>query len=172
MDQSDLQTLVDYHYWARDRVLDAVETLAPEQFTRDLGSSFKSVRETLVHTYSAEWAWHSRWRGVSPTSLLKADDYPDVQTIRAHWLDLEKNVCRFLTDLGEAGITRVIEYKLLSGQPGASPFWQMLQHMVNHASYHRGQVTTMLRQLGAAPAKSMDMIGFYRERAAALEVRG
>jgi uncharacterized damage-inducible protein DinB len=101
--------------------------------------------------------------------LLKADDYPDVQTLRNHWADLEKNVRGFLAGLDEPGITRVIEYKMLSGQPGATPFWQMLHHMVNHASYHRGQVTTMLRQLGAAPAKSMDMIGFFREQAAAAE---
>jgi uncharacterized damage-inducible protein DinB len=68
----------------------------------------------------------------------------------------------FLEELGEDGITRVFDFKLLSGQPGSSPFWQMLQHVVNHASYHRGQVTTMLRQIGAAPAKPMDMIAFYR----------
>ena len=72
----------------------------------------------------------------------------------------------FLEDLGEAGIDRVFEFTLFSGQPGASPFWQMLQHIVNHASYHRGQVTTMLRQLGAQPPKSLDMIAFYREMAA------
>ena len=67
--------------------------------------------------------------------------------------------------MGDAGVTRVFEYKLLNGQPGKSSFWQMLQHVVNHGSYHRGQVTTMLRQLGAAPAKSTDLITFYRERA-------
>ena len=165
MDHTDLRTLLDYHYWARDRVLDAAEKLTPDQFTRDLGSSFKSVRDTLVHTLSAEWAWHSRWRGVSPTAHMKADDYPDVPTIRAQWVDLEQNVRGFLADLDEAGITRVIEYKMFSGQSGSTPFWQMLQHMVNHASYHRGQVTTMLRQLGAPPPKSQDMITFYRERA-------
>ena len=172
MNHADLQTLLDYHYWARDRVLDAAEKLTPEQFTRDLGSSFKSVRDTLVHMYSAEWAWHSRWRGVSPTSHLKADDYPDVPTIRVQWSDLETNVRGFFADLDEAGLARVIEYKMFNGQPGATPFWQMVQHMVNHASYHRGQVTTMLRQLGAAPAKSMDMIGFFREQAAPLGARG
>jgi uncharacterized damage-inducible protein DinB len=64
-------------------------------------------------------------------------------------------------------VDRVIEYRLMSGQPGASPLWQMLQHLINHGSYHRGQVTTMLRQLGAAPPKSMDLITFYREQAAA-----
>ena len=167
MDRPDLQTLLDYHYWARDRVLDAAEKLTPEQFTRDLGSSFKSVRDTLVHVYSAEWAWHSRWRGVSPTAHLKVDDYPDVPTIRTQWSDLERNVRGFLADLDEAGLARVIEYKMFSGQPAATPFRQMVQHMVNHASYHRGQVTTMLRQLGAAPAKSMDMIGFFREQVTA-----
>jgi uncharacterized damage-inducible protein DinB len=58
-----------------------------------------------------------------------------------------------------------MEYRLFSGATGVSPFWQLLQHVVNHASYHRGQVTTMLRQLGAPPAKSTDLITFYRERA-------
>ena len=44
-----------------------------------------------------------------------------------------------------------------------SVLWHMLQHVVNHATYHRGQVTTLLRQLGAAPPKSMDLIAYYRE---------
>jgi uncharacterized damage-inducible protein DinB len=66
----------------------------------------------------------------------------------------------------------VIEYKLLSGQPGASPLWQMLQHVVNHGSYHRGQITTKLRQLGAQPAKSLDMIAFYRSQGQELGAKG
>jgi uncharacterized damage-inducible protein DinB len=165
MNLQDLETLLDYHYWARDRALDAAAALTPEQFTRDLGSSFKSVRDTLAHTFAAEWAWHSRWQGISPTALLPADEFPDVDTLRARWMEQEQKVRSFVKNEGDAGITRVIEFKLLSGQPGAAALWQMVQHMVNHASYHRGQVTTMLRQLGAAPAKSMDMIAFYRERA-------
>jgi uncharacterized damage-inducible protein DinB len=58
----------------------------------------------------------------------------------------------------------VFEYKLMSGHPGKSPFGQMLAHVVNHGSYHRGQVTTLLRQLGAAPPKSTDMITYQRLR--------
>jgi uncharacterized damage-inducible protein DinB len=167
MDLTDLRTLLDYHYWARDRLLDAMEALTPEQFTRDLGSSFPSIRDTIVHTYSAEWAWHSRWQGQSPTSHLSPELFPSVGDLRRAWREQEAGIRAFVEGLGEAGIGRVVEYKLLNGQPGATPFWQMLQHMVNHASYHRGQVTTMLRQLGARPAKGMDLIAFYRERAAA-----
>jgi uncharacterized damage-inducible protein DinB len=162
MTLQDLQTLLDYHYWARDRLLDALDLLAPEQFTRDLGSSFKSIRDTVAHTYAAEWAWYSRWQGQSPTAPLPTDQFADVASIRTAWTAHEAQMRAFLEELGETGITRVFEYKLLNGQPGATPLWQMLQHVVNHASYHRGQVTTMLRQLGAAPAKSMDLIAFYR----------
>jgi uncharacterized damage-inducible protein DinB len=164
MNLQDLRTLLDYHYWARDRLLDALDPLTPEQFNRDLGSSFKSIRETVVHIYAAEWAWHSRWQGQSPTALMSSDAFPDVVAVRRGWTDHERKVRAFLESLGEAGLTRVFEYKLLSGRTGSSPFWQMLQHVVNHASYHRGQVTTMLRQIGAAPAKSMDMIAYYRSK--------
>jgi len=164
MNLSDLRTLLDYHYWARDRVLNAAAALPSEQFTRDLGSSFKSIRDTLAHLYAAENAWYLRWNGHSPTALLPADQFPDVESLRAAWIELESKVRAFIDDQGEESVTRVIDYKLLSGQPGSSPLWQMLQHVVNHASYHRGQVTTMIRQLGGTPAKSLDMIAFHRER--------
>ncbi len=161
---SDLQTLVDYHYWARDRLLDALDPLTPEQWRRDLKSSFKSVHETAAHIYGAEWAWYQRWQGHSPTELFAAENVPDVATLRRAWTEQEARVRVFLAGLGERGITKVFEYKMLNGTAASTPFWQMLQHVVNHASYHRGQVTTMLRQLGAAPAKSMDLIAYYRTR--------
>lgn len=164
MNLQDLRTLLDFHYWARDRALDAADGLTPEQFLRDLGSSFRSVRDTLTHLYSAEVNWHSRWQGVSPTTMLSPEQFPDVASLRAPWQDHERRMRAFVEGLGEEGIGRTFEYKMLDGRPGATVFWQMLQHVVNHGSYHRGQVTTMLRQLGAKPARSMDLIAFYRER--------
>ena len=53
MNLTDLETLVEFHYWATRHVLDAVEQLSPEQFTRDLGNSYPSVRDTLAHLYGA-----------------------------------------------------------------------------------------------------------------------
>ena len=134
MNFEDAWTLLDYHYWARDRMFAALEALTPEQYTKDLGNSFRSVRDTVVHIYFAEWVWYSRWTGTSPTSFPHAEDFPDLAAIRAPWKSQEHKV--------------------------------RLQHVVNHGTYHRGQVTTMLRQLGAPPPKSQDLITFYRERAA------
>jgi uncharacterized damage-inducible protein DinB len=164
MNLEELRQLVDYHYWSRDRMLDAAQALTPEQYARDLGSSFKSVRETVVHVYSAEWAWYSRWVGTSPSKPLSPAEFPDVESIRRAWKELEGNVRRFLDTLGEKDVDRVFDYKMFSGKESQSVFWHMLQHVVNHATYHRGQVTTLLRQLGAAPV-STDLIAFYRERA-------
>jgi uncharacterized damage-inducible protein DinB len=164
VNQHDLRTLLDYHYWARDRLLDALEPLTAEQLTRDMGNSFKSIHETVAHVYAAEWAWYERWHGQSPTALLPSDQFPDLAAIRRAWSEHEAKMREYVDSLGEDGGSRVIDYKLLSGQAGSSPIWQMLQHVVNHASYHRGQVTTMIRQLGAQPAKPMDMIAYYRSR--------
>ncbi|MEO8260385.1 MAG: DinB family protein [Acidobacteriota bacterium] len=162
MNLPELRTLLDYHYWARDRILDAVEPLPPEQWTRNLASSFGSVRDTLAHTYGAEWAWCERWQGGSPAALPSADLVPDVASLRAKWTALESDVRAVVDRGGEPGVDRVVIYTMLNGDTRQSVFWHMLQHVVNHASYHRGQVTTMLRQLGAAPPQGMDLITFYR----------
>lgn len=161
-----LETLLDYHYWARDRLLPVVDTLDDEQLRRPLGNSFSSIFETVVHLYGADWLWRSRWKGVSPMALPKSELFADLAAVRTAWLDEERRIRAFVTELGPEGILRPIEYQGWDGRRQAQPFWQMLQHLVNHGSYHRGQVTTMLRQMSVAPPKSMDLIAFYRERAA------
>jgi uncharacterized damage-inducible protein DinB len=130
-----------------------------------MGNSFPSVRDTLNHLYQAEWVWYSRWNGVSPSEFPPSEGLPDLATLRDRWNGLERNVRAFLDTSGEKDLDRVIEYRLISGKTGASPLWQMVAHLVNHATYHRGQVTTLLRQLDATPAMSTDMITFFRERA-------
>ncbi len=164
MTSAEIRLLLDYHYWARDRILDAVSQISTEEFTTPRGSSFSSIRDTLAHTYVAEWAWYSRWQGTSPTEFPELAQFADVPSLTTVWTELEQQVRGFVEPLTDADMTRVIAYRLFSGTSAASPIWQMVQHVVNHATYHRGQVTTMLRQAGAQPAKSMDLITFYRER--------
>ena len=106
--------------------------------------------------------------------VLRALEERDVRFVRLWFTDVLgylKSVSVAPAELESAfaegignDIDRSFDYRSLAGKPGRSQFWQMVQHVVNHASYHRGQVTTMLRQLGAAPAQSLDLIAFYRER--------
>lgn len=164
MNASYARTLVDFHYWARDRMLDAVLALPASDYTKELGSSFSSVCATVQHTYGAEVVWLQRWQGASPTAFPGAMP-PGVLELRDAWQAHEVQFRAFVASLDDEGIQRVVRYRLFSGAEGESPIWQMLAHVVNHASYHRGQVTTLLRQLGAAAPASTDMIGYFRERA-------
>jgi uncharacterized damage-inducible protein DinB len=156
--------LADYNYWARDQLLEAVALLTPEQFTRNMGNSFSSVRDTIAHICDAESIWLARWEGLQPTGFQSPDRVPDLAAARAEWSGLERRMRETLVRLGPQGVGSAIEYKDMRGNPRTDLFWQMLQHVVNHGTYHRGQVTTMLRQLGAAPPKYMDLIVFYREK--------
>jgi uncharacterized damage-inducible protein DinB len=154
------RTLVDYHYWARDRMLDAVAALDADAYVRDLGSSFPSVRDTLQHTYGAEVVSLQRWCGETPATF-PATFPDDVHGLRDAWRAHELAFRAFVDSLDDAALQQVVHYRLLSGAEASSALWQMLVHVVNHATYHRGQVTTLLRQLGADAPASTDMIAFF-----------
>jgi len=157
-----LSRLLDYHYWAQERVFEAVGPLSPEQFTQHLGNSFPSVRETLVHIHFAECLWYARWQR-EPLPMPSADTFPDLESIRQASREHEVRMRALLERLGQDGINQVMDYtSRLDGRDHRSLFWEMFQHVVNHATYHRGQVTMMLRLLGAKPIGT-DLIVFYWE---------
>jgi uncharacterized damage-inducible protein DinB len=160
----DLSELLDYHYWARDRILDAAEPLASDDYVRDLHSSYGSLRDTLVHTYSAEWIWCCRWEGEAPAAMLDSTGFPDVPGLRQAWAQHEVKLRALFDRFFRTGLDQAIEYRDMSGRAWRHPFDVLFRHVVNHGSYHRGQATTLLRQLKAAPPKSMDLITYYRER--------
>jgi uncharacterized damage-inducible protein DinB len=162
-----MQLLYEFNTWANHRILDACGALTAEQFTKDLGSSFPSVRDTLGHIYGAEWIWLERWNGRTPTGgLPKAADFPDLASLRTRWAEHERALDAFVSGLDNDKLNAELETRTLDGTPYKQPLWQMMQHVVNHGSYHRGQVTAFLRQLGHK-AVATDLIRFYRERSAA-----
>jgi uncharacterized damage-inducible protein DinB len=160
----DIRLLYAYNSWANHRTLDSCAGLTSEPFTRDLGSSFRSVRDTLAHIYGAEWIWLERWNGRVPSALPFPSDFPDFDSVRSRWAQHEANLDAFIASLTPTELERIIKYKNTQGAPFEGPLWPMLQHVVNHGSYHRGQIATLLRQLGAKPV-STDLIVFHRERA-------
>jgi uncharacterized damage-inducible protein DinB len=166
MTPEQIRELFDFNAWANQRMLDACGALTDEQSTRDLGNSFPSVRDTLAHILGAEWIWLERWQGRLPTALLSPGDFADLAAIRARWVEVERDVRGFVGRLSADDLARVQQVWTLKGEPYSHPLWQMIQHLVNYGSYHRGQITMMLRVLGAKPIGT-DLIAFYRERAKA-----
>lgn len=162
MDAKEVRRLYDYNAWANRRALDTASALTAEQFTRDLGSSHPSVRDTLVHTMAAELIWLRRWQGESPKSLLGASEFPDLGAVRARWEAVERELSEFVDGVSDGSLARVVTYTNTRGERWSYTLADMLRHVVNHSSYHRGQVTTMLRQLGA-PALTTDYLAYFDE---------
>jgi uncharacterized damage-inducible protein DinB len=165
MTAEDVRNLFEYNSWANHRALESCAALSNEQFTRDLSSSFKSTRDTLAHICDVEWLWLERFHGRSHSALPRAANYADVAALRTRWEDVERDLTDFIASLTDADLARVYEFKTMSGVAQAQPGWQMLQHLANHGTYHRGQIATLLRQLGAK-GQGTDMIVFFREREA------
>lgn len=163
MDKQSLTLLFQYNAWANRRTLDACDDLSTAQFLKKVGGSFGSIRNTLSHIMDVEWLYHERWNGRSPSGLPKADDYPGLTSIRTRWQTVESDLKQYLKKLPAADVERVIEFRNTKGILYQHPLWETMQHLVNHSTYHRGQVTTLLRILGSQPIAT-DLLAFYRER--------
>ena len=166
MTPEEMRGLYEYNAWADRRLMDAAGKITTEEFLRPMGSSFGSVRDTIAHIYGAEWIWLERFQGRSHDSLPDATQFQDVPSLREKWLELEGRLLGFVGKLAQEDLNRTLEYKTLKFGVYRNPLWQSMQHAVNHGTYHRGQVTTLLRQLGAQPILT-DLMHYYRERAAA-----
>jgi uncharacterized damage-inducible protein DinB len=165
MNVKDVRDLFVYSEWANALVLDATGRLSDEEFTRALGNSFPSVRDTLVHLLFAEWVWLRRWRGESPRVILDPLQFADVESVRARLAEVARERAELVAGLSDADLYRVVAYVNSKGEEWRYPLGRMMQHVANHSTYHRGQVVTMLRQLGAS-APSTDLL-YYDDVAAA-----
>src|SRR4051812_38913096 len=159
-----LRELLAYNTWANIRVLQAVARLDPDQFTRKVGGSYPSVHATLTHMLWAEWVWLERWLGRSPKELFAPEEFPSVADLRERWTQIQTTQDAFVRSLARDELQRVVRYTNRFEQTWEYALWRALYHLFNHSTYHRGQVTNMLRLLGAQPAVT-DFLDFWDESA-------
>jgi uncharacterized damage-inducible protein DinB len=143
--------LFQYNFWARDRQLEACAPLTEEQFLRPLGGSFPAVRDTLGHLLGVEWLYAERLEGRSPTAVPGGLEFTSVAALRARWLEVERQLRAAVERLDDRQLAESHTFKRINGQPRTQACWETLYHLLNHQSYHRGQVTTQLRLLGVTP---------------------
>jgi uncharacterized damage-inducible protein DinB len=154
-----IREAIQYNYWARDRQLQTCASLSAEQFQRPIGGSFPSVRETLAHMAAVEWIWLERWRGKAPKTLLPIDEFPTLEAVTARWNAVEREMREYLAGLDEDTLARPMTYISTRGEEWTYPLWQAMVHLLNHQSYHRGQVTNLLRMLGVEPPRVDFLVG-------------
>jgi uncharacterized damage-inducible protein DinB len=171
LDKDDAGRLLEYTVWANHRVMRAAATLGVDDFKRDLQSSFGGVRGTLCHILGAEWIWLERWKGVSPSRVIDEGEFADIVALRDRWTVIEEHRESWFDGLRPEALAETIHYRNVAGAEFDQPLWQLVQHVTNHSTYHRGQVMMMLRQLGAKTV-STDLVQWDRDREARARLRG
>jgi uncharacterized damage-inducible protein DinB len=156
---SEVSKLLGYNRWANARMLEPVAAAPPDTWDRDVGGSFGSLHGTLTHLYGGEWIWLARARGDSPTALPSPEDVPTLDVLRTKWRVLEEEIAEFARGLTPAMLAQSVTYKNFVGAEWTYTLSDILFDLVNHSTYHRGQVATHLRQLGQTPV-STDYVRF------------
>ena len=162
MSLAEIRRLFDYADWASERMFTAIAGLSDEQQNRNIVSSFSSIRATLAHIVGAEWLWLQRWNGISPGAPPEWAATATVAELAQQMRKVSSERRAFLSALDERKLDEEFAYKNLKGDAFKSRLRDVLLHIANHASYHRGQLTTMMRQAGGTPP-STDFIVFTRE---------
>jgi uncharacterized damage-inducible protein DinB len=163
MTGSDLLNLFEYDEWATTKLIDAAAQLDASAFDKDLGTSFRSVHGTLVHIYGAQRVWLTRWKGAVPSGLISPEEIPTIPDLKNRWQELRAELRTYLQTLTGEQLANPHEYRNVKGDRWAEPLYQQIQHVLFHSMYHRGQVVTLLRQLGQTPPQT-DLIAYYRTR--------
>jgi uncharacterized damage-inducible protein DinB len=157
-----IQHHIAYTAWATGRLLESVAQLSPEELTRDFGTSDRSVLGTLAHVFAADRVWLGRVEGNPPAKFLDPEKDLKMETLTTEWPAVLDRWKQLLAAAAQEQIDAAIAYKDLKGNPYQQPLWQIVLHMVNHGTHHRGQVAGFLRSMGKTPPP-LDLIAYYRQ---------
>jgi uncharacterized damage-inducible protein DinB len=157
----EIRKLFAYNAWATNRMFEALARIPARDYKRDLKASYGSLHGTATHMVGAEKIWLSRLVKKPEAALMTEQDAPSLQSLKTTWEDVAARTARFVSRLDDKALGGSLEYVPTEGKKFTNEVQQILQHLVNHSSYHRGQIASMMRQIGAEPAHT-DLIAFFR----------
>jgi uncharacterized damage-inducible protein DinB len=157
-----LQEHLAYTVWASTRLLSAAAQLSERELGHDFKTADRSVVGTLAHIFAADRVWLGRIKQRPPSIFISPQD-KNLAVLQEQWPGLHAAWIQWAADLTDQSVQGVLSYQDLKGNPWTQPMWQIVLHVVNHATHHRGQVSGFLRALGRMPP-TLDLIAFYREK--------
>jgi uncharacterized damage-inducible protein DinB len=157
-----VREMLAYTVWADRAVLSALGSVALEDVTRDTGSSYPSLLATIGHILGAERVWLSRFVG-NPGYLPALSDYASLAAVREGFEEFWPELESYMASLDLPGLEFELTWTNTKGVTRTQPVYRLLLHFVNHSSYHRGQLVTMLRQLGYEPPGT-DMVYYLADQ--------
>ena len=159
-----LNSYISYEVWANEQLLHLCVELTPETLNTPIVSSFPSVHKTFLHMWDASSIWWQRLQMHEQVVLPSVSFHPGMKEIANGLLHQNRQWQAFVNDASEAMLTSSLPYKNLKGEQFVQPVFEIIIHLSNHATYHRGQIVTQLRQLGVEKIPQTDYIVFTRNK--------
>lgn len=162
MTLQEIKLLVAYSAWATHRVFDAIAKMPEGDLHKNMNSSHASIHGTLLHMVSAERTWLARLQGQKDPPRLGPEEAPSLATAKSIWENVGFEMAKFVGGLTDRKLQDPLKAASPAGQVYTHQCWQVIHHVVDHSTYHRGQVITLMRQLGGVPPVT-GLIVFFRE---------
>jgi uncharacterized damage-inducible protein DinB len=161
-----ITSLAEYNTWANIKISGLIEAAGEERATMLQKSSFPTIKQTLLHILDAQFIWDQRLHGNSIADWPGKNFNGTASEAGDLLIKSSHNLEKYVQGLTEKDLKQIIAYRNIKGEPFKNPVWEILVHLINHGTYHRGQLVTMLRGSGFTAVTSTDMINYFRERQA------
>lgn len=159
-----LRQLAAYNIWANQKLFETILALPEEKQKAELPSSFKSIYTTVLHMWSAESIWWQRMKLQERISIPFESFNGSMQDLVNELLQQNRLWIEWINDASDAALEHVFQYQNSKKEQFKQPVYQMLLHVFNHGTYHRGQLVNMLRQSGVEKIPQTDFIVWSRKK--------
>lgn len=159
-----LETFTSYNFWANTKITDTLKATEPLVIDKEVKSSFPSIRKTTYHIWGAEELWWKRLHGESLSKVPAMDFARSYTEAVSDFLSVSKKFAELVKEKDESYFQTPNTYKDTRGNTWTNTHWQMIMHCMNHSTFHRGQLITMMRAVGLTTIPATDMIVYFREK--------
>jgi uncharacterized damage-inducible protein DinB len=163
MNRDCLQQIANYNYWADSKIIGWLHLISDQQWGQVIASSFSSISQTAIHIVSAEKYWVDHWMHVPEPKFLSGEFKGTKNELIEIWNRASSDFSTCVESYPVVNYLQAVSFKYPKGNgAGQMPFWQTVVHAINHSTYHRGQLVTLLRQAGFINLSSLDMATYFQ----------
>lgn len=163
MNKSYFSELADYNIWANQITQKWLKAISEDQWSAPLVSSFGNIEATALHIAAAESIWLERLQKVKSPLWLSHEKNPNRAETLAIWTAASQNLKSFIQEMEESDLDTFLTFKRRNGEENTMKLYHVLAHVFNHSTYHRGQILTLLKQVGFNEVSGTDMLLFFQE---------
>ena len=153
-----------YNLWANKILSEKAAQLPAETLFKEMHSSFGSIYHTFVHLMEVESVWWQRVKLQERVLWPGKDMEENFEKLTQQLLLLSKQWNQWIVEANENYFTHVFGYQNSKKEFFKQPVYEMLLHLFNHQTYHRGQIVTMMKQNGVDKIPATDFIVFSRKK--------